>query len=493
MNYLKSTKTAVVFVKNNNLHSIKKVVESGFCVGCGACSVASKGVIPIKSDAFGRFVPQLSGIDEEILTMVDSICPFSDSSPDETVLGQEIFGHQKLLDHDKKIGYYQTLYAGRINDSGAIEQSSSGGLTTWLATELLKAKLIDGVIHVGEPTHQSDHLVVYNVSENLEQLQSRTKSRYCTTEFSEVIASIRGNSRKYLFIGVPCFVKAIRLLCLSDPILKEQIVFNFALICGHLKTPAFAELLAWQLDVPPMSLSRFDFRVKDPQQTASKYSVAAWEGTDTKAHSGPSYKLYGSNWGEAFFQLKACDACDDVMGELGDVTFGDAWLPEYEKNWRGTNIVICRSAQLQALFEQGLKAGSISLDSIGVQDVTKSQDGNFRHRWDGLSLRSQDAERKSSWFPHKRISPGSRHVGFFRKRVVRLRESIAIRSHIEFLAAKKQNDLPAFFAAMQPSTNEMHAIYHWAHRLNPNQLKRMLNPGFMIKKIWALLRKNFNL
>ncbi len=444
--------------------------------------------MPIRLDAFGRFVPDLAAANEQMLSEVDPVCPFSDASQDETVLGQEIFGKQ-ALSHDEKLGHYLSLSAGRISDTSAVEHSSSGGLTTWLAIELLSRGLVDGVIHVGEPEQQNDRLVGYTVSESLEQLQSRTKSRYYTIEFSEVIAGIRGNGKKYLFIGVPCFVKAVRLLCRYDAVLKEQIVFNFALICGHLKTPAFAELLAWQLGVAPATLNRFDFRVKDPQLPASKYSVAAWADQDPQAKSGPAYKLYGSNWGHAFFQLKACDACDDVMGELGDVTFGDAWLPEYEQDWRGTNIVICRSSQLQAILEQGVKAGSIYLESILVKDAVKSQEGNYRHRWDGLSLRAEDAKRKGTWFPRKRIAPGSRHVDFFRKRVVRLRAAMAEKSHGAFLAAKEKNDLSIFFAAMQPLTHQMRNLYDWSYRLSPARLKKALDPVFVFNKVLSLLGK----
>ncbi|GGC97020.1 Coenzyme F420 hydrogenase/dehydrogenase, beta subunit C-terminal domain [Undibacterium terreum] len=468
------------------MSSIEKVVEGGYCVGCGACKVASRGAITIQSDSLGRFVPKLDGLSQQLLSEVDPVCPFSDASQDETVLGREIFGG-KSLPHDERLGFYQSLYAGRITDSAFIERSSSGGLTTWLAAELLKAGLVDGVIHVGEPEHQSDRLVGYTVSENLQQLQSRTKSRYYTIEFSDVLASIRGNGRRYVFIGVPCFVKAMRLLSASDPVLKDQVLFHFALICGHLKTPAFAELLAWQLGVQPATLSRFDFRVKDPQQGASRYSVAAWADSGTTAKSGPAYKLYGSNWGHAFFQLKACDACDDVMGELGDVTFGDAWLPEYEKDWQGTNIVICRSSQLQDLLKQGVSSGAIQLDLISADQVAKSQDGNYRHRWDGLSLRAADAKRKGTWFPHKRIAPGSRHVDFFRKRVVRLRARIAEKSHTEFLAAKSKNDLSLFLAAMEPLTQQMRNIYDWSYRLNPDRLKKLLSPAFVMRKILSRL------
>src|SRR3546814_4465059 len=92
-------------------------------------------------------------------------------------------------------------------------------------------------------------------------------------------------------------------------------------------------------------------------------------------------------WGHGMFQLGACDFCDDIFAETADVCLGDAWLPQYDSDWRGTNIVISRHADIDQLLREGARSGEILLEDINADLMAQSQGGNFRHRWDGLSVR----------------------------------------------------------------------------------------------------------
>ena len=464
------------------MDSIQKVVSSGVCVGCGGCGTLAGASIGLKLNDYGHFSVDLGNATQDALALASQVCPFADESEDETTLGRELFA-ETAAEHDPRIGFYNALYAGRIQtDDEAIKSFSSGGLTSWICASLLRAGLVDGVIHVAEKSGGNGQLFEYAVSENLEQLYERAKSRYHAVCFADVATAIRGNGKRYAFVGVPCFVKAMRLVCRHDEQLHTQIPFALALICGHMKSAAFAELLAWQVQVPPTRLERFDFRVKDPNKPSSQYAVTAHAGDGT-AHTASSNALYGSNWGHAFFQLKACDYCDDVMGELADVSLGDAWLPQYQSNWRGTNIVICRNETIGKMLRDGVQSGEITLDVLDEADIVKSQAGNYRHRWDGLSVRLQDARRKNQWVPAKRIKPGERSVPMIRKAIVRLRQKIAARSHTEFLEAKRRNDLAYFNKAMMPLTRRMallNRLTHWCSR--EFIFNKLLNPAFYLKR-----------
>jgi coenzyme F420 hydrogenase subunit beta len=250
-----------------------------------------------------------------------------------------------------------------------------------------------------------------------------------------------------------------------------------------MKSAAFAELLAWQTQIAPDDLSRIDFRVKDPNKTANHYAVTA-QSTDGQTRTATSASLYGSNWGHAFFQLKACDYCDDVMGELADASFGDAWLPKYESNWRGTNVVVCRNETVRQLLLEGRASGELVLDALDESEVARSQAGNYRHRWDGLSVRLKDARRKGEWAPKKRIQPGERKVSMLRVAIVRLRQQLAAKSHIAFLEAKQRRDLGHFNKTMQPLTKRM-SLYSTLARMNNRDFvfNKLLNPVFYLRKL----------
>ena len=46
-------------------------------------------------------------------------------------------------------------------------------------------------------------------------------------------------------------------------------------------------------------------------------------------------------------KYKACDFCEDVFGYCADVVLGDAWLPKYNKDPKGDNVVIVRNEEIQ--------------------------------------------------------------------------------------------------------------------------------------------------
>ncbi len=169
--------------------------------------------------------------------------------------------------------------------------------------------------------------------------------------------------------------------------------------------------------------------------------------------------MLGGNWGHAVFQLQACDYCDDIFGETADVCFGDAWIERYASNWQGTNIAVVRDATLADLFDQAQQAGQLTLDTISTDDLVRSQDGNFRHRWDGLSVRLLDRLKSGQWTPSKRIRPGSRNVPLLRRWLVRVRQRMSQQSHEAFRLARERNDLQIFARSMAPHIHRMDQIY----------------------------------
>src|SRR3546814_14989026 len=86
------------------------------------------------------------------------------------------------------------------------------------------------------------------------------------------------------------------------------------------------------------------------------------------------------------FQGGACEFCDDIFAETADVCLGDAWLPQYDSDWRGTNIVISRHADLDQLLREGARSGAVLLEDINLDLMALSQGGHFLHPWARLSF-----------------------------------------------------------------------------------------------------------
>lgn len=434
--------------------SIYDVIESNVCVGCGACAVLEPS-IKMERDKFGVMRPDISLVSRERMDMLSAICPFSRGSASEDNIGAELFPH--IAKFDRRTGAYINTYAGRVVGGENVALSSSGGLTSWICIELMRNGLIDGVIHVGANSGEQNGLFAFQVSTTIEQIRDRRKSQYYSASFDTAVRSVLGDGKRYAFIGVPCYVKAIRLLCRADAGLRKQIKFAIALVCGHMKSASFAELLAWQVGVPPNELRAVDFRVKVAGKPAHDYDFSA-VGLDGQPHSKMSSSLYGGVWGHATFQLDACDYCDDIFGETADLCLGDAWLGRYAKEWQGTNVAITRNEILEALLQSGKLRDALFLEALSIEDLVESQAGNFRHRWDGLSVRLQDAVATKRWLPVKRIKAGSRLVDKKRVAIVRLRQRMASASHIHFLDAKVKGSLQYYRDQMSEMVHEMEGL-----------------------------------
>lgn len=437
----------------------QEVVSQGMCVGCGACNVVHDHSIRIQRTPLQTYVPDLSAASAPALALADKVCPFSDAAPNENAIAEKLFADEST--HKTfKTGHYLSFHAGRVSDESLIIGSSSGGLTSWFLGELLATGKIDGVIHVSAVTGGSA-LFEYTVSHSIEELRAGRKSQYYAVEFSKALNSVRGNSKRYAFVGVPCFVKAVRAISEVDEVFKTQLVWHVGLVCGHMKSGAFGEVMADQLGVMPTEIDRIDFRVKDPKKTVHSYSFGVREKGSNDWKTCTSKQLFGSNWGHALFQLKACDYCDDIFAETADVCFGDAWLQKYDTNWRGTNLALIRRQGALAIFQAGAQRADVVLEDMSMDELLHTQSGNFRHRHEGLSYRLAKDQKKGLPVPTRRVRPGQFPLSRARRWIVNIRQKMAARSHIAYLEARSAARMENFYTEMKAMAFQMQVAYRW--------------------------------
>jgi hypothetical protein len=216
------------------------------------------------------------------------------------------------------------------------------------------------------------------------------------------------------------------------------------------KSFGFAESLAWQVRVAPDELEAVDFRVKAMDRPSGDYDFGARAAGAAELLTRPTGSLVGGNWGHGMFQLNACNYCDDIFAETADVSFGDAWLPQYKQDWRGTNVVVSRNGTIDALIADGADRGVLEMEVLSADDAALSQAGNFRHRRDGLSVRLEDDIAAGLSVPQKRVEPGSRKVSTQRREIVRQRRAMSVASQTFFMEAKRVGSLSVFLDGMAP-------------------------------------------
>ena len=447
------------------------VIENDYCIGCGVCASVVESPFTMKLNDNGMYRPVLNENQNKIhSTNIASICPFSDESKNENYLGTESF-HKYNAEYNEYTGYYLKNYAGYVKEGAYREQGSSGGMGNWIASKLLEKKLVDGIIHVKETIdYNSDILFEYQISYTPESLEKGAKSKYYPIELSRVIELVRKNEGKYALIGIPCFIKSVRLLAREDQLIMNRIKFYIGLVCGHLKSDMFAKSIGWQLGIKPDNLTHIDFRKKIPDNNANDYGVEVTGVVQDSEQTidSPTKELFTTNWGLGYFKYNACEFCDDVLAETADITVGDAWLPEYKSDYMGTNIITVRHPKLLEVIEEYRVSGQLYLDELTPERIYESQAGGFRHRRDGLAYRLYLKDKKGQWRPNKRVNADDK-LSKNRKLIYKKRMLLSKESFKAFKLAEEENNFVTFKNEMLPLVDE------YKNLLKPSFMKRVVN------------------
>lgn len=422
---------------------IDKVIDGNYCVGCGLCRHAAPDEFATEVDEIGRV--QARRIGSKPASIVDLVCPFTNLGPHENELATSLF--PDASNYSQEFGSYEALYAGHVKEGQFRKNGSSGGMGSWIGTELLRLQLVDVVVSVGPK--DGTYAFQYANSFTVAELGLRSKSRYYPVTIGEELTEAFLEN-KVAIVGLPCFIKGIRRLAEAKPDIKSRVAFTVSLVCGHLKTRAFGQLLAWQLGVHPQDLSGIDYRLKIDKRPASQYGVTVWP-RNGELLQAPMTGLVGHNWGHGIFKLPACDFCDDVFGETADISIGDAWLPQYEADSAGTNIVVVRNPLLANVVETGRNESRLSLENVTATDVVASQAGGLRHRRVGLRYRLALKERAGEWVPKKRVSSSFDHLPYKAQQIQNARMRVRDLSHMLFSKALIENNLDLFLDGIRPA------------------------------------------
>jgi coenzyme F420-reducing hydrogenase beta subunit len=454
---------------------IRKVLDGDYCTGCGACAYVAPNIFSVDFDKQGKLVARIAQIaSEEEIERASSVCPFAAGNmperQDEDTLAQRLFGDN--LQPHQALGGYLECYAGHVTDGDYRELGSSGGYISWLLSELLRQGEVDSVLHVHrrEITDEDNRLFAYAVSHNQYEVKANAKSFYYPVTLIDVLDTVRNQPGRYVITGVPCFIKAVRLLQMQDEILARRIKYCVGLVCGHLKSRHFADTLGWQLGIAPGHLTYMDFRHKIPGRSANRYGIQA-EGTDIFGKRikkvAPMEGLIGADWGVGFFKYNACSYCDDVLAETADVAVGDAWLPQYVNDSKGANVIVLRDKELLRLTQDAIQRGELEMTSVAGDIVMRSQAGGLRDRRSGLAYRLYKGRKEGKWTPNKRVCGNSYYSDKWFRNQQDMREKLVKMSHLEYIEAVSKGSIDSFQTGLEQDLRKYHA-----HQKNPLELIR---------------------
>lgn len=430
------------------MNVIESVVQNNLCVGCGACAgVCPNNSLKMKFNEYGEYNPIENSSCLKNCTMCLQVCPFHSEEENEDTLAKMLFGDIEGIKHRSEIGYYSNTYVGYSNINDHRFNGASGGIATWLLEALLSSDIVDYVVCVTS-SNDPEKLFMYRVFDDTQLIRNSSRSVYYPVEMSEIIQEITATKSRYAITGVPCFIKALRLIARKSKRLRENTIATIGLVCGQMKSKHYTTYLAKLAGVEG-KLKLANYRGKDPDKPANKFTFHC---VNEKNNAGAAPWDDGVQiaWTNRWFTPKACNFCDDVFAELADVTLMDAWLPEYYSDSKGTNLVITRSPIIDDVMNKGISDSQIIAADIPVEKIIESQDGVLNIKKRELAYRLYCAEQNGLQVPAKRVD-SSKSMAFYIRKLIGLRDNMQYLSKRLFLKHYTQHglDLEAFQKEMR--------------------------------------------
>ena len=184
------------------------------------------------------------------------------------------------------------------------------------------------------------------------ELERTKKSAYYPLSLDEALKFIAAHDGAYAISALPCFAKALRLICEKNRRIKSRVKFIIGLVCGQSKSANFARKLANDAFGEDVSLASADFRHKIAGASAMSFGFKFRDarGREAVDDRGSSAEFY---WSSRAFTPLACNRCVDVFAKCADAVLMDAWLSPQVRDFRGSSLVITRDERIDELFKKG--------------------------------------------------------------------------------------------------------------------------------------------
>ncbi|RVU05108.1 hypothetical protein EOE18_10300 [Novosphingobium umbonatum] len=346
--------------------TLAKVAKGDLCTGCGLCAGIGQGAITMETVAPGYTRPrQIAPITPALENTIKTACPGS-------VVGPWTEAPHR---HPYWGPYYQSL-TGYATDPKVRYAGSSGGGITSLALFALETGLVDRVLHVlPDPAHPTRNVMAW--SDRPEDVITGAGSRYAPSSPLGQIEEALADGRRFVFIGKPCDVAALRQLATVDARVDQQIPLMLSFYCAGIPSHAAADKVIRAMGLEPEKVTSF------------RYRGNGWPGlTIARTDDGQQGEMrYAESWGKHLSgQVQyRCKICPDGVGGAADIACADAWYgddggyPQFEEQ-DGRSLIMSRTARGDALLRKAIEAGRVAVEPLDVNDIDHMQPGQTRRK-----------------------------------------------------------------------------------------------------------------
>jgi len=322
----------------------------------------------------GCYIPKIDPKICQKCGLCFEVCP--GHSMDFEGYNQRLFGD---IPEQLALGRYLGCYIGHAGDPDVRFDGASGGVVTSLLLFALKKRLINGALvtrmHPNKPLEP-----LCFIARTPEEILQAARSKYCPVPANRALKQIINSSGKFAVVGLPCHIQGLRKAEQCITRLRERIRYRISIACSRDFSFHGTRRILKGLDVAPDSVDELAYR------------GLGWPGsmcikTKDGGRKEAPYKEYAAQLGP--FTLRRCTLCSDMLGELSDLSCGDAWVPEVVgKDRFGTSFVLTRTPEAEELIEAAAADECVSLSGLEPRDLAAAQDhAIFKKRKLGARMR----------------------------------------------------------------------------------------------------------
>jgi len=343
---------------------IKNVVNSNLCTGCGTCvGVCPNKLLKMEMTHEGRYVPVIASNNCQGCNLCIKVCPAGNENFKE--LNQFVFN--KIPDN-KLIGNFINCYKGHSTDPTVRWCATSGGLITSLLLFLLKKQLIDGAlltrINKDNPLKAEPF-----IARTEDEILSAMGSKYVPVPLNQLLNQILSEDGRFAVVGLPCHIQGIRRAELRNKELRNKVIYHFGIVCSHTMSFHGVNYILNKMGVSVNEIAEL------------KYRGDGWPGgikvlqKDSQQRFLPMLGTWWSEiFGGSFFSHYYCTLCSDLLNEMADISFADAYLPDIMNMDKiGTSITITRTQVGEQLLQAANLSNEIEAFTLTPEDVVQSQ------------------------------------------------------------------------------------------------------------------------
>lgn len=346
--------------------TVDRVLKGELCTGCGLCAGVAGSGIAMTTVAPGYTRPIGQGATSPAAERaIAAACP-----------GAKVAEWQDAPQSHPFWGPAYRVLTGYATDDAVRHAGSSGAALTMLAIHALRAGRVEGVLHVmADPERPTRNVV--QLSTTTEQVLAGAGSRYAASSPLAEVDALLSRGKRFVFIGKPCDVSALRRLATVDARVDGLVPYMFAFFCAGVPSHDGADRIIRQMGLEPADVVRF------------RYRGNGWPGlTRAETADGQVGEMrYADSWGGQLSKQVQfrCKICPDAVGGVADVAAADAWYggesgyPEFEEQ-AGRSLILTRTRAGDALLDSAIAAGDMAVDPLAYDQIDLMQPAQARRK-----------------------------------------------------------------------------------------------------------------